>query len=92
MKLKIVRFLLIYWLWHLDFTPLFRWNVKQVFAYLVVKYENSEFIRNEIVLWDRIIQQEDLHVIEEDSLSSEYTLADIKEHLGYFNFYITSSY
>jgi signal peptidase complex subunit 3 len=68
----------------LDFSTLFCWNVKQLFVYLVVKYENQEFPRNEIVIWDRIITQQDRPIIDEDNLSAEYSVADIKEHLGYY--------
>lgn len=48
-----------------DLRPLFNWNVKEVFAFLVVEYESTRphdkvRIHNEHVLWDRVIVSENL--------------------------------
>ncbi|KNZ59184.1 hypothetical protein VP01_1789g5 [Puccinia sorghi] len=36
--------------------PIFRYNTKQIFVYLVADYSTPEFPSNEVVLWDRIIR------------------------------------
>lgn len=66
-----------------DFAPVFTWNTKQVFAFVTVEYENQEFGRNEIVIWDKIIRQTDSHLVDDYNLSSEYNIADIKQALPY---------
>jgi len=42
-----------------DFEPLFDWNVKQVFVYLLAEYSTAKHGINQIVLWDKIITQHD---------------------------------
>ncbi|ODQ54147.1 signal peptidase 22 kDa subunit [Saitoella complicata NRRL Y-17804] len=39
-----------------DLTSLFHWNTKQLFIYLVASYDTPQ-TTNEVVVWDRIIQQ-----------------------------------
>lgn len=39
-----------------DLRPLFRYNTKQLFVYLVAHYSTPEFPSNEVVVWDRIIR------------------------------------
>ncbi|GAA5875759.1 hypothetical protein JCM3774_006449 [Rhodotorula dairenensis] len=39
-----------------DLAPLFHWNTKQVFAYIVADYTNTLYPHNSVVLWDRIIR------------------------------------
>merc|ERR1712098_119995 len=38
-----------------DLTPLFNWNVKQLFLYLTAEYETPNNKLNQVVLWDKII-------------------------------------
>ncbi|KAL7747247.1 Signal peptidase complex subunit [Sorochytrium milnesiophthora] len=60
-----------------DFTPVFNWNVKQVFAYLVLEYSTPGFERNQIVLWDTIIQnKDDAHLVVAEH--NEYAINDFK--------------
>ena len=40
-----------------DLRSVFSWNTKQLFVYLQVEYETEKNKRNQIVLWDSIIQQ-----------------------------------
>ena len=40
-----------------DLTPLFNWNVKQLFLYLTAEYETQANVVNQVVLWDKIIQR-----------------------------------
>ncbi|KAI5480662.1 hypothetical protein MNV49_007589 [Pseudohyphozyma bogoriensis] len=39
-----------------DLTPLFHWNTKQVFLYLVAEYSTPTHPSNEVVIWDRIVR------------------------------------
>ena len=40
-----------------DLRSIFSWNTKQLFVYVQAEYETEDNKRNEIVLWDSIIQQ-----------------------------------
>ncbi|KAF9260344.1 signal peptidase 22 kDa subunit [Marasmius fiardii PR-910] len=42
-----------------DLTPLFNWNTKQLFVSLEAEYENTQGVKNEIVIWDRIVRSKD---------------------------------
>ncbi|KWU41055.1 signal peptidase 22 kDa subunit, partial [Rhodotorula sp. JG-1b] len=39
-----------------DLTPLFNWNTKQLFVYMVADYSNTLYPENSVVVWDRIIR------------------------------------
>ncbi|SPO26048.1 related to SPC3 - signal peptidase subunit [Ustilago trichophora] len=46
-----------------DFSPLFDWNTKQVFVSLTATYDSPKHIKNEVVIWDRILRtKQDAHV------------------------------
>lgn len=59
-----------------DFTPLFDWNTKQLFLYVVASYETDDHPVNEVVLWDKIILRGDNPVIDITSIAPEYYLMD----------------
>ncbi|XKL64643.1 hypothetical protein PGB90_004729 [Kerria lacca] len=40
-----------------DLSPLFNWNVKQLFVYLYAEYETSSNSLNQVILWDKIIRR-----------------------------------
>lgn len=40
-----------------DLRPLFNYNTKQLFIYLVAEYSTPNFPHNEVVVWDRIIRK-----------------------------------
>ena len=40
-------------------TPLFNWNTKQLFLYLQAEYVDAKGVRNEVVIWDRIIHKKE---------------------------------
>lgn len=40
-----------------DLTPLFNWNVKELFVYLTAEYETEANAINQVVLWDKIIMR-----------------------------------
>ncbi|TFK27189.1 signal peptidase 22 kDa subunit [Coprinopsis marcescibilis] len=42
-----------------DFTPLFNWNTKQVFLYLQAEFDDRKGVKNEVVVWDRIVRSKD---------------------------------
>ncbi|KAF9474243.1 signal peptidase 22 kDa subunit [Pholiota conissans] len=42
-----------------DLTPLFHWNTKQLFLYLEAEYTNSQGVKNEVVIWDRIVRRKE---------------------------------
>jgi len=41
---------------HADMTPAFHWNIKQIFVYVVATYATPTNPKNQVVLWDRIIE------------------------------------
>ena len=46
-----------------DLTPLFHWNTKQLFLYLEAEYTNTQGVKNEVVIWDRIVRRKQDAVI-----------------------------
>lgn len=39
-----------------DLSPLFNWNTKQLFVYLQAEYSDAQGVKNEVVIWDKIIR------------------------------------
>ncbi|GAA6001693.1 signal peptidase complex subunit SPC3 [Rhodotorula paludigena] len=39
-----------------DLSPLFHWNTKQLFVYLVADYHSDPYPANSVVVWDRIVR------------------------------------
>mmetsp|Transcript_15367 Transcript_15367/g.33601 ORF Transcript_15367/g.33601 Transcript_15367/m.33601 type:complete len:174 (-) Transcript_15367:201-722(-) len=61
---------------HADLAPAFHWNVKQLFVYVVARYQ-AEGRDNHVVLWDKIVEATDENkVIQEDSVFVKYALVD----------------
>ena len=60
-----------------DFTPLFHWNTKQVFAFLVAKYPGDKFHTNEVTLWDSIIQKKEAGHVKVVGKRNKYAFGDI---------------
>ncbi|KAF8893429.1 signal peptidase 22kDa subunit [Infundibulicybe gibba] len=44
-------------------TPLFNWNTKQLFLYLEAEYTNTQGVKNEVVIWDRIVRRKEDAII-----------------------------
>lgn len=66
-----------------DLTPLFDWNAKQLFVYLIAEYvtpakPNS---MNQIVLWDKIIKRGEVARINQKKFSQEYRFLDDQKAL-----------
>ncbi|XP_050576403.1 signal peptidase complex subunit 3 [Bombus affinis] len=59
-----------------DLTPLFNWNVKQLFLYLTAEYqtENNDF--NQVVLWDKIVLRGDNAVFDFKNMNTKYYFWD----------------
>ena len=59
-----------------DLTPLFNWNVKQLFLYLTAEYqtENNDF--NQVVLWDKIVLRGDKAVLDFKNMNTKYYFWD----------------
>jgi len=46
-----------------DLTPLFNWNTKQLFLYLEAEYTNAKGVKNDVVVWDRIVRRKEDAII-----------------------------
>ena len=60
--------------------PAFHWNIKQIFVYVVATYATPTNPKNELVLWDRIIEATDdpatQKVLDEKNVFVKYGLVD----------------
>merc|ERR1712156_273202 len=59
-----------------DLTPLFNWNVKQLFLYLTAEYETQANVVNQVVLWDKIIQRGENAILDYRSMNTKYYFWD----------------
>jgi signal peptidase complex subunit 3 len=65
-----------------DLTPAFHWNIKQLFVYVVASYATPDTPKNQIVLWDKIIEaDDDSKVIQEQNVFCKYALVDQADQL-----------
>ncbi|KAI8056310.1 signal peptidase 22kDa subunit [Gilbertella persicaria] len=62
-----------------DFTPMFNWNTKQVFVTVVADYQNKQFGRNRVVLWDKIITSKEKAHLKLRNVRNKYALIDISQ-------------
>lgn len=42
-----------------DLTPLFNWNTKQLFLYVQAEYLDAKGVKNEVVIWDKIVRSKE---------------------------------
>nr|QBH72901.1 microsomal signal peptidase 23 kd subunit [Thermobia domestica] len=61
---------------HTDLTPLFNWNVKQLFLYLTAEYATPNNKLNQVVLWDKIIQRGENAVLDFKNVNTKYYFWD----------------
>ena len=64
---------------HVDLTPAFHWNVKQLFVYVVASYKSDKNSLNHVVLWDKIVENTDpaeAKIIKQDNIVVKYALVD----------------
>lgn len=69
---------------HVDLTPAFHWNIKQLFVYVVASYQTDRNPNNEIVLWDKIVEATDgpdAKIITQDNIFVKYALLDQGDEL-----------
>lgn len=62
-----------------DLNPAFHWNIKQLFVYVVAEYSTARNPRNQIVLWDKIVEASDppeAKVIVQNNIFVKYALID----------------
>jgi len=67
-----------------DLQPLFNWNVKQLFLYLVAEYETKNNQLNQVVLWDKIIRRGENAYLDLHEMNCKYYFFDdgagLKDH------------
>jgi len=63
---------------NVDLRPAFHWNIKQLFVFVVATYATDTNPKNEVVLWDKIVEA--IHpndmIIQEDNIIVKYALVD----------------
>lgn len=59
-----------------DLTPLFNWNVKQLFLFLAAEYETENNKFNQVILWDKIILRGDNAVLDFRDTNIKYYFWD----------------
>lgn len=59
-----------------DLSPLFNWNVKQLFLYLTAEYETPANKLNQVVIWDKIIQRGENSVLDHKNIRPKYYFWD----------------
>ena len=61
---------------------MFNWNVKQLFVYVVAEFASASNARNEVVIWDKIVQtKEDAGLLQFQEEGVKYFLADQHDEL-----------
>ena len=64
-----------------DLSSAFHWNVKQVFLILCAEYLSTSHVRNQVVVYDRIITSPEEAIIPLTDVFNEYPLMDTGEEL-----------
>ncbi|CAK8684435.1 unnamed protein product [Clavelina lepadiformis] len=59
-----------------NFTPVFNWNCKELFLYLMAEYETPQNKLNQVVLWDHIINRGENPVVNIRKRSNKYYFFD----------------
>ncbi|KAK7097321.1 signal peptidase complex subunit 3-like [Littorina saxatilis] len=59
-----------------DLTPLFNWNVKQLFLYLTAEYKTADNVLNQVVLWDKIIVRGENAILNLKNANTKYYFWD----------------
>lgn len=61
---------------------MFNWNVKQLFVYVVAEFESASNARNQVVIWDKIVQtKEAASQLQFQDEGVKYFLADQHDEL-----------
>eukprot|EP00271_Cylindrocystis_brebissonii_P015615 TRINITY_DN38568_c0_g1_i1.p1 TRINITY_DN38568_c0_g1~~TRINITY_DN38568_c0_g1_i1.p1 ORF type:complete len:202 (+),score=18.45 TRINITY_DN38568_c0_g1_i1:420-1025(+) len=64
-----------------DLTSLFSWNTKQVYVFICAEYATPRNSYNQVVLWDRIIEEKENAVINTSAMRTKYFFIDQGNHL-----------
>ncbi|TDH72023.1 hypothetical protein CCR75_001245 [Bremia lactucae] len=65
-----------------DLSSVFNWNVKQLFVYVMADFESASNVRNQVVIWDTIVQtKEAASLLQFQNESVKYFLADQHDEL-----------
>lgn len=59
-----------------DLRGLFQWNAKQLFVYVVAEYESPQHRINQVVVYDKIITDEEDALLDLINIPSKYHLRD----------------
>lgn len=59
-----------------DLTPLFNWNTKQLFLYLIAEYQTKNNVLNQVVLWDKIIERGQNAILDYKNVNPKYYFWD----------------
>ncbi|GAA5839227.1 hypothetical protein JCM9279_002634 [Rhodotorula babjevae] len=65
-----------------DLRPLFHWNTKQVFVYLVADYSTPTHPDNTVVVWDRIVRSRRNARLRLDDAKQKYEFKDLSPSFG----------
>jgi len=60
-----------------DFSPLFHWNTKQVFTFLVASYNNSRHEISEATVWDHIVKDKSRAKLSVMNKKGKYLFSDL---------------
>ncbi|CEG48901.1 RxLR-like protein [Plasmopara halstedii] len=65
-----------------DLSSVFNWNVKQLFVYVVADFKSASNARNQVVIWDKIVQtKEAASLLKYENEGVKYFLADQYDEL-----------
>ena len=66
-----------------DLTTVFNWNVKQLFLFVVCEYETRTNTLNQVVIWDKIVTEEENAKFDLTGVPNKYYLTDHADELRY---------
>jgi len=75
-----------------DLRPLFNWNVKQIFVFVTAEYKTKSNKVNQLVVWDRIIQNTTSAHINVVGETLKYNFVDIGNDLRNNSITLTVKY
>lgn len=64
-----------------DVAPLFHWNTKQVYLYILASWETKHHSRNDAVVWDKIIRRDDPKALVLSNERQSYYLLDLERKI-----------
>ena len=66
----------------IDLRPVFNWNAKQIFVWVMAEYHDDIRPTNQISLWDTIITDPDAALIKKIGTQIEYPLSETQDFRG----------